>query len=284
MKIGFLLFENWHNKKEIGSSKIRGHWLIKHWPGAEIFQQGGKYDVIIFQKTYWPEYCRVFKGIKILDLCDPDWTEGQPVKEMIDEVDMITTSTEALAEAVRKFTDKKVVCIPDRIDLDIHIADKKHERTAKWVAWFGYSHNTSVLNPTINSLKRNKLMLRVISNFRPPYNKADKNIKWDNDNPSFNFNDELKKADFVILPPDNRPRGKYKSNNKTIISWALGMPVAKSIDDLKKFTCPKERRKEVRLRLKEVQEKWDVKISVSEMQNLIKEIQNKKEQHGNITE
>ena len=78
------------------------------------------------------------------------------------------------------------------------------------------------------------------------------------------------------MPPDSRPRGQYKSNNKVTKAWALGMPVARMSEDLERFLDPEERKKEAELRLKEVKEKWDVKTSVSEMKQLIEDIKNKK--------
>ena len=55
MKIGFLTFEQFYGRKDIGSSRIRAQWLVNHWPEAELFKMGEKYDVIIYQKVYWPE-------------------------------------------------------------------------------------------------------------------------------------------------------------------------------------------------------------------------------------
>ena len=270
--IGILTFSQWHGTPNLGSSRIRAEWLVKYWKEAELFQQGAQYDVIIFQKAYWPEYCKEFKGIKILDLCDPDWLGGVPVKEMICECDAVVTATEELAMEIRKITDIPVVCIPDRVDLEFHSEQKSHRGIAKWVCWFGYSHNSVLLDMVIPSLEKNKLYLKVISDGRPPYKKAHKNVKYDWENPLFDFNREVTKCDFVIMPPDNRSKGRFKSNNKTITSWALGMPVASNDKDVMRFMDPLEREKEKELRLKEVKENWDVRTSVKEYQDLIKKL------------
>ncbi|MHA1329543.1 MAG: hypothetical protein ACTSR2_00565 [Candidatus Hodarchaeales archaeon] len=267
-KVGILLFEQWHGRENVGSSRIRGHWLIKYWPEAEVFQQGGKYDVVIFQKCYWPEYVRAFNGIKIFDLCDPDWLDTLPIKEVIDYCDAVTTSTEALRDEVQKFTDKPVIFIPDRQDLEFHNKQKVHKGRAKKVCWYGYSHNAKVLDKAIWSIKSFGLELVVISNLRPFYQKADKNIKWELET----INDEILKCDFVVMPPDTRPRGRFKSNNKITKAWALGMPVATNIEELKRFLDPEERKKEAKKRLKEVKEKYDVRLSVKEFKDLINQI------------
>ena len=94
MKIGILTFEQFHGRKNLGSSRIRGHWIIDNWQEAELFKQGQIYNIVIYQKAYFLEHAKVFKGLKILDLCDPDWLHwAYKVKEMIEYCDGITTST-----------------------------------------------------------------------------------------------------------------------------------------------------------------------------------------------
>ena len=89
--IGWVLFGNFHQKKDIGSSRIRGKWVIEHMD-AEEFVQGKKYDTIIFQKTYWKEMARVFKGVKILDICDPDWLDGAEIINFCKDIDAVTVA------------------------------------------------------------------------------------------------------------------------------------------------------------------------------------------------
>ena len=89
---------------------------------------------------------------------------GYRTKEMLEEVDAVTTSTELLAEALRAFTNKPVICIPDRIDINEITKHKYHKGDARWVAWFGYSSNFDMLRPVTHFLKKNNLNLIVISN------------------------------------------------------------------------------------------------------------------------
>lgn len=269
MKTGILTFEAWHGKQNIGSSRIRGHWLIKYWKEAELFQQGAKYDAVIFQKVYWLEYLKNFKGVKILDLCDPDWLDTVPIVEVIDECDAVTTSTRTLKEAVEQFTDKPVFFIPDRQDLKAHpYIKKEHKGKAEWAVWFGYSHNAKVLDRTIRTLRKNNLKLKVISNCRPPYSKADMNVRYDWEDPEFDFNKEVASCDFVLMPPDTRPRGKFKSKNKIFTAWALGVPVVSTKQELTEFLDPGKRQKEHEL-LEERRKVLDVRISVKEFKELI---------------
>jgi len=168
MKIGFLLFEKIHGKKNLGSSRIRGHWIVKNWDEAELFEQGKKYDAIVFQKVYWSNYLKAYDGIKVLDICDPDWLDTAPIIEPLKYFDGVVTSTIALAEEMKKFTDKPVKFIPDRQDLEFHNVRKVHKGRAKKVIWFGYSHNAKTLDVTLSTLKKYGLKLTVLSNFRPP--------------------------------------------------------------------------------------------------------------------
>ena len=116
MKIGILTFEQFHGKMDIGISRIRGHWLAKYWDEAEVWKMGQKYDIMIYQKVYWIEHAKQFNGIKILDLCDPDWKEwSSRIKQMIDLCDAVTTSTYEIAKYIIKLTDKPVWYIPDRL-------------------------------------------------------------------------------------------------------------------------------------------------------------------------
>ena len=274
-KVGFLLWEKWHGKDSysIGSSRIRGHWLIKYWDGAESFCQGQEYDVLILQKVYWAGYCEQFNGIKILDICDPDWLDEVPFKRTLEVVDAVITSTQPLADYIAQMTDKPVVYIPDRQDLEFHKKKKVHKGRAKRVCWFGYSHNARVLDKVVGFIKKQGVKLVVISNLRPSYRGADVNLEWSLDT----INDNILDCAFCLLPEDERPLGKYKSNNKTTKAWALGMPVARTPDEFLRFLDPDERKKESEERTKEVKEKWDVRLSVSQYKELIDKLKDGKE-------
>ena len=278
--IGILTFEKYHGRRDVGSSRIRGHWLIKYWDEAELFKPGKKYKVCLYQKAYFVEHAKAFSGIKILDLCDPEFLHwSYRTKQMLKEVDAVTTSTESLAEAIRKFTDKPVVYIPDRVDLEFHKETRRlHQGRAKWVVWFGYSAGFDMIKPVLHFLKKHNLNLIVISNklFNLPASYYDhielKNLPWKLET----VNEDIVSADIVINPQSKKGKWKYKSNNKTITAWALGMPVANDVEELEKFLDGEERQKESQKKLQEVKELYDVKISVNEYQELISKIAKEK--------
>jgi glycosyltransferase involved in cell wall biosynthesis len=286
MKTAIYTFELYHNRKKgtTGSSMIRGSWLLNHWKEAKLFKIAEKYDAIIFQKVYFHPFLDNYKGIKILDMCDPDWLqEGIKVKETIDKCDAVTVSSEELRKFLSKITDKPVVFIPDRVDLNKFKEQKIHKDKAQNVIWFGYSQNQTAVDSALMSIKRLGLKLTVISDM--PYHPSItiegidndwimenvKNIKYDQETA---YKEIIHNGDIVINPKLEEGKFKYKSDNKTVISWALGMPVATNSEELQRFINEDERKKESEKRLLEVKEKYDVKLSVEQYKELINEISN----------
>lgn len=279
--ISFLTFADYYGKKA-GSSRIRADWLINHWTEAEHYISGKEYDVEIFQKVYWYDRLKNTGAIKILDICDPDWFDNPNVLKMAKGVDAITAPTQPFADFFKAYVKTPVFVIPDRVDLDIVKPLKKHEGKATKVVWFGFSHNQDGLQQVVDSLARYNLKLTVVSdNMRVYFNKLNDTrlfnfVKWDDKTAD---SDIVENGDFVILPPHQlNETGKipysksFKSNNKTVHSWALGLPVATSLDELVRFIDPEERKKESEIRLKEVQDNYDVKQSVVEYKEIIKEL------------
>ena len=269
-------------KGQVGSSRIRGEWLLNHWPEAEAYKIGQKYDAVIFQKAYWPEWLRSFQGIKIFDICDPDWIDGKPVKECFELCDYVTTSTEALAEFIRTITDKPVECIPDRIDIGEHTGKKEHNGRAKRAVWFGYHHNQKTIDQCLSTLQRLGLDLTVISDmpYYPESRVQGVDDDWIKDhvvNIKYDYaticQDLIQGGDMLINPRLEEGRFKFKSNNKSVTAWALALPVAQDADDMERFMDEGERSKEAVEKLREVAEKYDVRQSVARYNAIIASIQ-----------
>lgn len=278
MKIGMLDMEKYENRRldTVGSSRIRGRAMRRYCPQIEEFRNGTEYDAVIYQKAYYDEHMRKYKGIKIFDLCDPDWMDGRPITELADLVDAFTVSTQPLKDFISQLTDKPIVVIPDRIDPDEYTAAKQeHIGKARSVVWFGYSSNQVVLEQVLNPLKSKLLALVVIS--ERPYREADTNITYNQGT----LAEEITKHDMVILPDFSRDRRhKFKSPNKKLVSWALKMPVAATLDDLERFMDPVEREKEAEARYNEVITGHHVKDSGPQYLKLIEEIINLKKKRG----
>jgi len=269
-KIRYVLFERYWQRRNIGSSRIRGYWVIealkKLGYDANILRQGEDCSVLIFQKAYWKEMARAFKGIKILDICDPDWLDGVEMANFCKEMDAVITSTIQLKKEMQGFCKCPVYFIPDRVKLENLPKPKIHKGGAKDCCWFGYSHNMEVLEAIPLKLKKLGLSLTVISDGQYKDGViAVKNIKWQAETVDRN----IQKSDIVVMPLSKIGRNVYKSNNKIVHSWALGMPVATNPQELERFLDSNERNKEAAKRLKEIKEKYDVRLSAEELLNLI---------------
>ncbi len=275
-KVGIITMEKADNrvKNSVGSSRIRARWLLPYWLEAEEYQIGELYDILIYQKVYWEEMMDNFKGIQIMDLCDPDWLEGKDVFKYIDMADATVTSTQALADYIKKLRpNKKIICIPDRVDIGKHQSKRHHSGVAKKAVWFGYSGNAHYLERTFDSLIERGLELTIISDKPYEASLAFQTLKLKNTTYEYpKVHQDIIENDIVLMPEPTDERGKYKSNNKTLTAWALGMPVATTPEDLDKYEEELERNKEVAIRMEEIKKKWDVKISVEEYRQLIGDI------------
>lgn len=284
MGVAVFTFEQFHNKKHIGSTKIRVRNLYKYWPEAHDYKFGEKPDVMIFQKVY--RSGETFRSAAyslpgkmqvptILDICDPDWL-GQAavskscyITETARMVDAVVTSTEALAEFIRQLTDKPVVCIPDRFVIDEFPPLKQHIGKLKTVVWFGYAHNSEILQYAIPTIKRMGLKLIVISNEDPKLPHDDYEfVKWE----SKTAYEHIQRADVALLPVGKRPLDRFKSNNRPVQAILCGLPVARSADDLEALMEPAERTKTVLPLWNEYRKEYDVRKSVEEYKKLIGEL------------
>lgn len=279
-------YSQYHNKNPVvGSTYIRVNQLIKYWPEAGLYVYGENPEVLIFQKVYCQEDYKFplhFKGIKILDICDPDWLDGMPIKETCDCMDAVVCPTEGLAKFLRQLH-PHVRVIKDRFDMELIPTPKEHTEEAKTVVWFGYRHNAEVLKPALNLINELGLKLLIISDDDPLawqwiYGEAGDKFrekytykKYQEDT----IYETLKLADFCLLPIGTRPQDVYKSENKTVKAILAGLPVAKDGDDVRNFIDPKNRVDYLRKYYNKTKAGFNVNLSIKEYQELIDEIKNK---------
>lgn len=273
-----MTFEKYLGKKGLGSSRIRARWvweaINKKYPEyqAEEMMYGKKYDVVVFQKAYWTQYAKAFKGLKILDLCDPDWLSwAYNVKEMIELCDVVTCSSVAITEYIEKITKKPVYYIPDRIKTEEVKETKRHRGELKTVAWFGYHTNFPALDYVILALENRKLNLVVISDQEYIVPTGIKNVEVTNIRYNENtVNDDLLRADVVINAKYNKGRFKYKSNNKSLTAWSLGLPVIQTNEDFDKFASETARQEDAEKSIQFIKEYCDIEKSADDLVELIK--------------
>lgn len=276
MKVRFFTFEQYHGKNNIGSTRLRVHNLIKYWEDAELYKYGEKPDVMIFQKVYMQvdyKYIKHLDCIKILDMCDADWLDKQAIKETIDAVDAVTCSSEALTKFIQQLTDKPVIFIDDRFDMEFVPKPKVHKGKLKKLVYFGYKQNAELLKAAIPYLQRNKYKLTIISNEDPYLSDGDYEfVKYDEET----IYEELQKHDACLLPADTRPVGYFKSNNKTIKANLAGLPVVKTAEEIEEIIEPEKRQSIASMCYNKAIKSADCKISIKQYEDLIKELQNAK--------
>lgn len=267
MKIIFIPLEIEVYLINSGSQRLRCDWLAPLL-NADIYnrtQDLEQYDVIIYQKTYITNEVRVLvekykHKLQIFDLCDPEhWFRKDLIKYMIDRCKLIISSNHWLADELKKTFNKEVYVIPDRQNLDFYTVKKVHQDVPVKLVWFGYSDNFYLVKPYLEKIQELQLPLIIIGDYSVNYGIF---IQWQLNT----FCSDIIKGDIVF-----NPSIPWKSNNKTTTAWALGMPVAVNIEEIDKFINYYERIKEAELKLKEVKEQWDIKLSAAELLNLIKE-------------
>lgn len=279
MKVRSFEYGRYHGKGIVGSTRLRVKQLQKYWPDYTEYKYGEKPDVMVYQKVYiqadW-RFMEHFEGIQILDICDPDWLEYQNVKETIDCMDGVVVPTESMAEFIRQLTDKPVKVITDRHDLEKLPKFKSHSGKAKNVVWFGYAHNAELLQFVIPVLERKGYSLTVIANENPYVN------RWAANKETFQYYfkhfdettliEDLREFDICVFPQGNRPKDRFKSNNKTTLAWLAGLPVVTTIEELEEMEDPITRNEQAKLWYNKAINEYDVKLSVQEMKAFIDEL------------
>lgn len=270
-RIGIYLQRFKTGEAHCASDRIRGEWVAKNSDDKmEIYNSSKKYRTIIFH--YPCKEMDLLGDVKILDVCDPVWKDDVPqFLEYIKKVSAIIVPTNGLKEDLEKITNKKIYVISDGHDSEHYasVIKPQHLEAAKEVVWFGYAENSHCLLRYLNTIKDNKLKLKVISQRQNefPLTIADEFVKWDVNT----YLHEIAKSDFAILPEYN----KLKSNNKEITALLCGVPVAKTIEDVYKLISPEERLIQLESKANDISE-YDAKKTSQQYLNIISEIEKPK--------
>lgn len=281
--VRFQTFEQFHNKSGVGSTRLRVHNLIKNWDEAELYKYGEKADVLIFQKVYSTyDYTLplTYPGIKILDTCDPDWTQSPDIyiAKTCKAMDAVVVPTKAMQKFLQQLTDKPVKVIKDRFDLTEFPKPKRHRGKAKTIVWFGYAHNSELLKFAVPSFEKRGMNLIVISNEDPmAYKWATKPQEYIN---KYTYKKylhetvytELQKADMCIMPKGYRPQDTFKSENKTVIAQLCGLPVVTTSDELDGMLEADARNLHIANVYDTLRKEYDCKKSVDEYKELISQL------------
>jgi hypothetical protein len=247
--------------------------VARYWPEAEVYDRTQRFEgcaAYIFQKAYltdgpiqmihtvarWRDEgrCRL-----AFDLCDPDFLDPEHERRVLAVLplfDFAVATTWRIAGWLDKWLPTWV--IPDRVDIAEIEQIGRHTPTPARkprLVWAGYERNAPALDPLLSTIKELDLPLTILAMDRP--------VSFEE------FWRQVMEYDVFLNPrPDVLPFS-YKSDNKTLIAWALGMPVARDPAELITACDPHERAIGSRVRYEEVRQKWDVRRSVADWKKLL---------------
>lgn len=290
--IQFFSTEKFHAKQNIGSTRIRVYNLIKYWSEASLYRYGDNPDVMIYQKVYttfdW-KFQEHFKGIQVLDICDPDFRDSPDlyVRHTMDLMDAVVCPTETFAKFLRQMTTTPVHVIKDRFDLAEFPKPKIHKGSIKTAVWFGYSHNSESIKFAIPSLERRGIKLVVVSNEDPTcYRWAEQPKEYEQMYTFIKFKhpeayQAIQKGDVCLMLDGYRPMDIFKSENRTVQAKLLGIPIVKTADDIEALKTAEVRNETIQKDYAKLIKDYDCQVSVDEYKNLIEGIRRKRT-HGDL--
>lgn len=247
-KIGFVTYQNDPEvKDEVASTRIRITWALPYMPTAivsEDFEELKTCDVVVFQTRIqtkdWQMAAKLRDlGVKIIfDFTDPHWIKEydpdaiHPVFYKIAELShCVTLPTEGIEKTFNAaFPFVRTEIVKDRLDLNLYNKIKEHKDTKEFkILWHGSYGNICSIDLARADLEKlgleYKIKLICVYDKSTKYSvKPFKNIEvevreWSNQK----VIDSLLESDLSINPKYDNWKS-YKSNNKTITAWALGIP------------------------------------------------------------
>ena len=260
--------------KNAGSARIRATWVARHWKGAAVYdgtQRLDGYDLYVFQKAYLTQASRGMiasladrrdRGERLLlafDLCDPDFLSEEHRRRILDilpRFDFAVGATDLLTDYLSRYL--PAYTIPDRVDLDnlpaSYIPTDNHPPRLVWAGYEGHVGALEVMEEEIHELglPLDTILLRQSVPFREFWG-------W------------VTTRDVLLNPRPEMGKYQFKSDNKTHIAWAMGMPVARKPEDLRGLVDPDARRQESERCRAWAQRNADVRLSVIEWENIFKE-------------
>lgn len=275
MKIGFVPYY----QDKAGANLIRIDYLRQYLDDYIVssdFTELINCDVVIFHSRINDE--ELVKDLKeadvkiIFDMTDPHWDfidydPSGKSRELLDKimpyVDVVTVPTDELKYTFLQYrTDKIIKIIPDSINLETHNKVKKHTKKEDFkICWYGsYGNICSIDELARADLERLGLEFKITLTCLYDKGKIEiepfKNIElvtkeWSEEGTIT----EILNSDIVINPRYSNWKS-YKSNNKTIKAWSLGVPCVEYdfYREIKKFTSIEARNREAKIRLEDVKE------------------------------
>lgn len=239
---------------QAGSIRVRCEWVAAHWDEAEVWDGTQRltpdsWDLVVFQKAYllpktrrWIEKVAQWRDAGecrlAFDLCDPDfldWEHRERMMQVLGLFDFCVGSTEKLTRWLSRWN--VAYYIPDCVDVEAMRAIGSYEPRdveRPFLVWAGYERNANALQGILPTVGRLGWPVEVVS--------VAGSIPFEHYWQRVLRSEETGEPHDVLLNPQP-PVGKYawKSDNKTHAAWALGMPVARTAQELRSFADPAKR-------------------------------------------
>lgn len=229
-----------------------------------------EYNVIIYQKAHTENVlplARKYKHkIQIYDGGEPEWTRHKRdyLKEYFRCMTCVVTPSKSLSDGYSDYYKIDSYVLPDRYDLT-QFNEKKIHKNLNYkditIVWFGNVPSFQRVEFMIPYIKRNGFNFITITSCKVvDYGEF---VVWRLDD----SNSHIIRGDIVINPLDAL---KYRSTNKTVLSWLLGMPVAETLQDIEKYLDYNKRILESKYRYTYARRYYDIKQSADDYREIIK--------------
>lgn len=298
VKIGFVPHQSIDRKQIAAGTRIRVLNIVKHLENCTVsynYEDLKSCNVVIFQARWLAADAKLAKdlkenGVKLMfDTTDPHWsTEFDSTGKrrgafdsILKHINVMLFPTEELKKSFLKYRqDKRVVLIPDNIDLSKHNKTKKHEKKDKYIiCWYGCRSNVCQIDLAREDLEKlgkefNLKFIAVYDNqygikINPPKNVEYEEREW-TDEATIRA---ILESDIVINPRYNDWK-RYKSNNKTIKALALGVPCVERnfYTEIKKYLLSADLRNKEGARGKEIAKEYCSKKIAKKLSDLCSEL------------
>ncbi len=258
------------------SERIRCDWLLGPL-GADKFdgsQQVQDYDLLICQKVLPAQLPRIKDQVRIWDTTDPMWrfNDHSEILRGLQTIDVTTCSCEELVKDFHKrFPDRRCELIPDGHDFGYYRPFSKDgisESADPVFVWFGYAETFGRAKSLCQEIVNGGHRLVTIS--EKPVGVGEFK-EWLPDTWLL----DIAGCDISINPLD--PKRFKSSNHKHVTSWALGLPVAETMDEARSLLDPGFRIKSL---ASKSLDQYDVRHSARMVGRLYEEIASSQESTG----
>lgn len=300
-KIGFVPHQSINLEQIAAGTRIRVLNIVKHIENCIVsynFEDLKSCDVVIFQARWMPGDPELAKKLKeqgiilVFDTTDPHWDNvnfdpsgkrKKAFESIIGFMDVMTFPTEKLRESFLKYRqDKKIVIIPDCIDLEKHDKTKKHEKKDKYtICWYGCRSNVCQIDLARADLEKlgKEFNLKFIAVYDSQYGikvNPPKNVEFEEKKWSDEVTIETILESDVVINPRYENWKSYKSGNKTNKALALGVPCVEKnfYREIKRYLLSADLRNEEGKRGKEFVKKFCSKKIAKQLFDLCSELIN----------